>query len=53
MPADKLTGLAEYAEELAAEDCDQHLFYVCPICGLDNDEYTSCGCYEDIHYGSD
>lgn len=23
----------------------------CPICGAPIDEYTSCGCYEDLHYG--
>lgn len=23
----------------------------CPICGAPIDEYTSCGCFEDIHYG--
>ena len=23
----------------------------CPVCGAPYDEYVSCGCYEDIHYG--
>lgn len=23
----------------------------CPICGAPIDEYTSCGCFEDLHYG--
>ena len=25
----------------------------CPICGAPLDEYTSCGCYEELHYGRD
>ena len=25
----------------------------CPICGAPFDEYWSCGCYEEIHYGKD
>ena len=27
--------------------------YTCPICLAPNDEYTTCGCYADIHYGKD
>ncbi len=23
----------------------------CPICGTPIDEYTSCGCFEDLHWG--
>jgi hypothetical protein len=26
---------------------------LCPICGTLDDEYLSCGCFEDIHYGRD
>jgi hypothetical protein len=26
--------------------------YTCPVCGLPCDEYSSCGCYEDLHYGA-
>lgn len=25
----------------------------CPLCGLPDDEYQSCGCFEEIHYGRD
>ena len=24
----------------------------CPICGTEIDDYLSCGCYEDLHYGA-
>ena len=44
-----LEGLCEFAEALCVEE-DEHS-YECPICGVDNDEWSDCGCFADLHYG--
>lgn len=38
-------------EQVEQEDFDAP--YECPVCGAECDDYQSCGCYEEIHYGKD
>jgi len=40
-------------ENKKALEMDRYINYDCPICGSPNDEYTTCGCYADVHYGKD
>lgn len=40
-----LEGIEDYVNEI------EELSAACPICGVELDEYTDCGCFAELHYG--
>ena len=47
-----LKGLGDFAEALLAEEQDSYTWYTCPICLSENSDQSDCGCFADLHYGS-
>ena len=43
--------IKEMQEERDEEFLRQHDDPDCPICKAPLDDHTSCGCFEDVHYG--
>jgi hypothetical protein len=41
----------DYFDSEEGEECAEDA--ACPVCGALIDEFQDCGCFADLHYGSD